>query len=133
MKCNLEGKVCLVTGAARGIGQQIANRFAANGARVVFTDVLKEVHQSAAQVDQIAFEMNVTDSAQVESVIGQVVKEFGRLDILVNNAGINTLTHRVTIDEFPKSEWDKILAVDLDGVFQVSQAAARVMRAQGIG
>jgi NAD(P)-dependent dehydrogenase (short-subunit alcohol dehydrogenase family) len=133
MKCNLENKVCLVTGAARGIGQAIANRFAANGAHVVFTDVLKEVHQSAAQVKQPAFEMDVTDPAQIEAVIGQVVKEFGRLDVLVNNAGINTLTHRVTIDEFPRSEWDKILAVDLDGVFQVSQAGARVMRAQGGG
>ncbi len=133
MKCNLEGKTALVTGAARGIGQAIANRFAANGARVVFTDVLKDVHESAAQVGQPAFEMNVTDPAQIESVIGQVVQKFGRLDILVNNAGINTLAHRVTIDEFPKSEWDRILAVDLDGVYQVSQAGARVMRKQGAG
>src|SRR5579872_2679667 len=133
MKCNLEGKVSLVTGAARGIGQQIANRFAANGSRVVFSDVLPEVHQSAAQVGQHAYEMNVTDAANIERVINEVVQKFGRLDILVNNAGINTLTHRVTIDEFPKAEWDKILAVDLDGVFQMSQAAARVMRATKSG
>ncbi|HLJ11831.1 MAG TPA: SDR family oxidoreductase, partial [Planctomycetaceae bacterium] len=133
MKCNLEGQVSLVTGAARGIGQQIANRFAANGSRVVFTDLLGEVHQSAAKVGQPAFELDVTNAAQIEQVIGQVVQEFGRLDILVNNAGINTLAHRVTIDEFPKAEWDKILAVDLDGVFQMSQAAARVMRATKSG
>src|SRR6516164_2599365 len=133
MNCSLDGKTALVTGAARGIGQAIANRFAANGARVVFTDVLNEVHESAAQVGQSALEMNVTDPAQIESVIGQVVQKFGRLDILVNNAGVNTLAHRVTIDEFPKSEWDRILAVDLDGVYQVSQAGARVMRRQGAG
>ncbi len=133
MKCNLEGKVSLVTGAARGIGQAIANRLAANGATVVFTDILKEVHDSAKKVGQRAIEMNVTDAAQVEAAIAQVVGEFGRLDILVNNAGINTLAHRVTLDEFPKSEWDRILAVDLDGVFQVSQAGARVMRRQGSG
>jgi len=133
MKCNLEGKVSLVTGAARGIGQQIANRFVENGARVIFTDVLPEVHESAAKVGQRAFAMNVTDAAQIDQVLSQVVQEFGRLDILVNNAGINTLAHRVTIDEFPRSEWDKILAVDLDGVFQVSQAAARIMRGQGSG
>src|SRR5437879_6521698 len=107
MKCNLEGTVSLVTGAARGIGQAIANRFAANGSRVVFTDVLAEVHQSAAQVGQRALEMNVSNPAQIEQVMGQVIHEFGRLDILVNNAGINTLTHRVTIDEFPRSEWDR--------------------------
>lgn len=133
MNCNLEGRVSLVTGAARGIGQAIANRFAANGSRVVFTDVLPEVHESASQVGQQAYEMNVSDPAQVEQVLDEVVKKFGRLDILVNNAGINTLTHRVTIDEFPRSEWDKILAVDLDGVFQVSQTAARAMRKQGSG
>ncbi len=133
MQCNLEGRVSLITGAARGIGQAIANRFAASGSRVVFTDVLPEVHQSAAQVGQAAYDMNVADPAQVERVIGDVVQKFGRLDILVNNAGINTLAHRVTIDEFPKSEWDKILSVDLDGVFQVSQTAARVMRKQGSG
>src|SRR5690348_7685155 len=108
MNCNLEGRVSLETGAARGIGQAIANRFAANGSRVVFTDVLPEVHKSAGDVGQQAYEMNVADPAQIERVIGEVVKKFGRLDILVNNAGINTLTHRVTIDEFPKSEWDKI-------------------------
>jgi 3-oxoacyl-[acyl-carrier protein] reductase len=133
MQCNLDGKVCLVTGAARGIGQQIANRFAANGAHVVFTDVLPEVHASAAAVGQKSFDMNVTDAPQIDAVVGQIVEQYGRIDVLVNNAGINTIAHRVTIDEFPKSEWDKILSVDLDGVFQVSQAVSRVMRRQGSG
>jgi NAD(P)-dependent dehydrogenase (short-subunit alcohol dehydrogenase family) len=133
MKCNLEGRVSLVTGAARGIGQQIANRLVENGSRVVFTDVLPAVHASADLVGQRAYEMNVSDPAQIDEVVNQVVQEYGRLDILVNNAGINTLVHRVTIDEFPRSEWDKILAVDLDGVFQVSQCVARVMRNQGAG
>lgn len=58
---------------------------------------------------------------------------FGRLDILVNNAGINTWKHRVTIDEFPRDEWDRILAVDLTGLYEVSQAAARIMRKQKSG
>ncbi|MBS0262013.1 MAG: SDR family oxidoreductase [Planctomycetes bacterium] len=133
MKCNLEGTVSLVTGAARGIGQQIANRFAANGSRVIFTDVLPEVHESAKAVGQRAFDMDVTNETQIAAVVAEIIREFGRIDILVNNAGINTLAHRVTIDEFPKSEWDKILSVDLDGVFQVSQAAARLMRQQKSG
>src|SRR6202007_1300431 len=59
--------------------------------------------------------------------------EFGRLDILVNNAGINTMAHRVTFDEFPREEWDRILAVDLTGLFEVAKAAAQLMRRQGSG
>jgi NAD(P)-dependent dehydrogenase (short-subunit alcohol dehydrogenase family) len=133
MRCDLSGQVSLVTGAARGIGQAIANRFAANGSRVVFTDILPEVEQSAAAVGGKAFHMDVTNVEQVEGVIKEVVSEFGRLDILVNNAGVNTIANRVTIDEFPRWEWDRILAVDLDGVYQVSQFASRVMRDQKRG
>ena len=62
-----------------------------------------------------------------------MVADHGQLDILVNNAGINTLAHRVTLDEFPREEWDRILAVDLTGLYEVSKAAARVMRARGSG
>lgn len=133
MKCDLSGQVCLVTGSARGIGQAIANRYAESGARVVFTDILPEVEQSAAAVGGRAFHMDVTNTEEVESVIGQTVAEFGRLDILVNNAGVNTIANRVTIDEFPRWEWDRIIAVDLDAVYQVSQIAARVMRQQKRG
>lgn len=133
MRCDLSGQVCLVTGAARGIGQAIANRYAASGASVVFTDILPEVEQSAAAVGGRAFSMDVTNAEQIEEVIKKTVAEFGRLDLLVNNAGVNTIANRVTIDEFPRWEWDRIVAVDLDGVFQVSQFAARVMRAQKRG
>jgi len=69
----------------------------------------------------------------VQDVIRRVAGEFGRLDIVVNNAGINTLKHRVTIDEYPREDWDPILAVDLTGVYEVSRAAAQVMRKQGSG
>ena len=65
--------------------------------------------------------------------IDELTRTLGRLDILVNNAGVNTLKHRVTIDEFPREEWDRILDVDLNGVFQMSQTAARVMKAQRSG
>ena len=66
-------------------------------------------------------------------MIERVVSDHGQLDILVNNAGVNTLAHRVTLDEFPRDEWDRILAVDLTGLYEVSKAAARVMRARGSG
>jgi 3-oxoacyl-[acyl-carrier protein] reductase len=135
MKCDLTGKVSLVTGAARGIGQAIADRLAANGSRVVYTDLDPDATTQAARrfPGTKGMRMDVTRSEEIEAVIGQVVAEFGRLDILVNNAGVNTMAHRVTIDQFPREEWDRLLAVDLTGVYEVSRCAARVMRAQGTG
>src|SRR5437870_4410267 len=135
MKVDLTNKVALVTGAARGIGQAIADLFAANGARVIYSDINHaEAKDSAARSPGCkAVALDVTDEAQVEATIHAIVKEYGRLDILVNNAGVNTLTARVTIDEFPRSEWDRILNVDLNGVFLVSKAASRMMVAQGAG
>ena len=124
MRCDLAGKVALVTGSARGIGRAIADRFAANGATVVYSDV-----------DEGATwrRMDVTKSEEIEAVIDAIVSEHGGLDIVVNNAGVNTMAHRVTIDEFPRSEWDRILAVDLTGLYEVSRFAARAMRARGAG
>jgi 3-oxoacyl-[acyl-carrier protein] reductase len=135
MKCDLTGKVSLVTGAARGIGQAIADRLAANGSRVVYTDLDPAATEAAAARSAGAkgLRMDVTCADEIEAVIGLVVAEFGRLDILVNNAGVNTLAHRVTIDQFPRAEWDRLLSVDLTGVYEVSRVAARVMRGQGAG
>ena len=135
MQVNLSGKVALVTGAARNIGKAIADALAANGARVVYTDIdLEEAEKSAAAVDGAkALKMDVTDAGQVRAVIDQIVREYGRLDILVNNAGVNTLAHRVPIDQFPQEEWDRIVGVDMTGLFIVSKAAAAVMRKQQSG
>jgi NAD(P)-dependent dehydrogenase (short-subunit alcohol dehydrogenase family) len=135
MKVDLQDQVALVTGAAQGIGRSIAEALAANGARVVLTDIdLPKAAEAAATLPGCtAKEMDVTNEGQIAVVIDAVVREFGQLDILVNNAGVNTFHHRVTIDEFPREEWDRLLAVDLDGLFSVSKAAARVMRAQGRG
>ncbi len=135
MKCDLSGKVSLVTGAARGIGQAIADRLAANGSLVFCTDVNAAGAEESARrwPGARAFAMDVTDEAQVEAGIARVVRDGGRLDVLVNNAGVNTLAHRVTLDEFPRDEWDRILAVDLTGLYLVSRAGARAMRAQGSG
>src|SRR6476619_3026777 len=132
MKCDLAGKVSLVTGAARGIGQAIADRLAANGSRVVYTDLDTAATEAAAARVSGAkgLRMDVTRPDEIDAVISQVVREFGRLDILVNNAGINTLTHRVTIDQFPRAEWDRILAVDLTGVYEVSRAFVPLLRRQ---
>lgn len=135
MRTDLSGKVCLVTGAARGIGRAIADAFAENGARVVYTDIDEPgTHQAAAAVEgSIARRLDVTDPRDIERTIEQIVADCGRLDVVVNNAGVNTLAHRVTIDEFPREEWDRILSVDLTGLYDVSRFAARAMRAQGGG
>jgi 3-oxoacyl-[acyl-carrier protein] reductase len=135
MRCDLSGKVSLVTGAARGIGLAIAERLAANGSTVVFTDVDETgAREAAARVaGSHGCGLDVTRPDDVEEVVAWVASTLGRIDIVVNNAGVNTMAHRVTIDEFPRQEWDRILAVDLTGLFEVSRAAARVMRAQGAG
>jgi len=132
---DLSQKVALVTGAARGIGKAIAGAMAQNGARVFCTDRdLAEAEKSAsAWASATAAEMDVTDEAQVQAVTDAVVRECGRIDILVNNAGVNTLAHRVPIDQFPREEWDRIVGVDLTGLYLVSKAVAARMRSQRSG
>jgi len=102
---------------------------------VIYTDIdAAGAKQAAARFsDCRALELDVTDPEQVRSVVQDVAAESGRLDILVNNAGINTMAHRVPIDEFPREEWDRILAVDLTGLYEVSRAGAGVMRSQESG
>jgi NAD(P)-dependent dehydrogenase (short-subunit alcohol dehydrogenase family) len=135
MKSDLSGKVALVTGAARGIGQAIADRFAQNGATVYYTDVDAPGAAAAAArfAGCLSARLDVTKSDQVGALIAQIERERGQLDIVVNNAGVNTMAHRVTIDDFPRSEWDRILDVDLNGVYEVSHSAARLMKRQGSG
>jgi 3-oxoacyl-[acyl-carrier protein] reductase len=135
MTSDLTGTVSLVTGAARGIGQAIADRLAAAGSRVAYTDIDGAGAERAAakHPGSLAVAMDVTDAAQVEATVARVVADCGRLDVLVNNAGVNTLAHRVPIDEFPLDEWQRILAVDLTGLYLVSRAAAKVMRARKAG
>jgi NAD(P)-dependent dehydrogenase (short-subunit alcohol dehydrogenase family) len=133
MKADLSGKVSLVTGAARGIGQAIADRLAANGSIVVYADRDDTTEAAKKFPGAVAMTMDVTNRAQIDAGIEKIVKDFGHLDILVNNAGINTAKHRVNIDEFPREEWDKIIAVDLTGLYEVSQAASRVMKKQKSG
>jgi len=135
MNVDLSDKVALVTGAARGIGKAIADTLAENGARVIYTDVdFATARESASQRPGTeAMEMDVTDEAQVRSVTDAIVREHGHIDVLVNNAGVNTFAHRVPIDQFPREEWDRLLGVDLTGLYIVSKAVAGVMRSQGSG
>lgn len=135
MRVELGGKVALVTGAARGIGQAIADRLAENGAEVWYTDIDETTSAAAAAGRPGARHaaLDVTSVQAAAAVVERIVVESGRLDILVNNAGVNTLAHRVTIDEFPPDEWRRILDVDLTGVYNVSRAAAAAMKRQRSG
>ena len=136
MRCDLSDKVSLVTGAARGIGQAIADRLAANGSRVVYTDLDLEATRAAAEKSpgSLALALDVSKPDQIAATMERMLAEFGRLDILVNNAGINTPGHnRVTVEDYSRAEWDRILSVDLTAVFEMSKAASQIMSKQGSG
>ena len=135
MKCDLSGRTALVTGAAQGIGRAIAHAFAANGARVVFSDRDSEgARMSAAEAPahadgHLAYELDVADRAMITRVAAAALAATGGIDILVNNAGIGVkAADRKTVDEFPVEAWDEMIAIDLTGVFLMSRAVAAAMR-----
>src|SRR6185312_4328210 len=104
-------------------------------ATVVYTDVDEAGAREAASAVAGASwkKLDVTRGEEAEAVVDAIVSAHGRLDIVVNNAGVNTMAHRVTIDEFPRAEWDRLLSVDLTGLYEVSRFAARAMKAQRSG
>jgi glucose 1-dehydrogenase len=132
----LSGKVALVTGAAQGIGLACARAFAAEGANVFITDVNEDVGRRAVldlrgEGFQASFAAcDVSRKDQVEAAVRSAVDEFGRLDILVANAGIVHAAEFLDLDE---KDFDRVLSVNLKGVFLAGQAAARRMVEQGGG
>lgn len=135
MRCDLSDRVALVTGAAGAIGSAIAKRLSDNGAAVVVADIdMAGAERVAAGLENaMACALDIRDRQSVDAAIARVSERYGRLDILVNNAGVNTLAHRVTIDEFPQEEWDRITGIDLDGLYVMSRAALAPMLAAGKG
>lgn len=130
----LDGKIALITGAARGIGKEIALKFASEGADIAFTDLLIDDNALATKAEiesfghrVLAIASNAADFQQSHDVVDQVVKEFGRIDVLVNNAGITKdgLMLRMT-----ESQWDAVLTVNLKSAFNFVHAVSPLMLRQ---
>ena len=127
----LDGKVALVTGAARGIGAAIAEALAQAGATIMVTDVLEDVGQQTVEKIRTAggtaafHKHDVTDEAQWEAAIAATVKQFGSLDILVNNAGIETAA---LLSQCELSDFKRLMDVNVNGVFLGLKHAVRVMK-----
>jgi 3-hydroxybutyrate dehydrogenase len=133
----MKDKVCIVTGAASGIGQAIAERYASDGAKVVIADLnLDAATATAKTIDDktpgmaMAVAMDVTSEDQVNAGVDQVVKAWGGVDVLVSNAGIQ-IVHK--LEEYPFADWKKMLAIHLDGAFLTSKAVLPHMYAKGSG
>jgi 3-hydroxybutyrate dehydrogenase len=132
----LDKKVALITGAASGIGREIANVFFREGAHVAIADLnAQAASQAAREIDPVGertvgIAMDVADEAQVEAGTAKVIQRFGALDVLVSNAGIQIVAPVV---EFDFAKWKKMLAIHLDGAFLTTRAALRQMYKQNGG
>lgn len=132
----MEGKVCIVTGAASGIGRAIAILLAQHGARVVVADVTQNVIEGgepttelirAAGLHASFHHCDVSDTAQVDALVHATVEQYGRLDVLVNNACIR---HARPLLELEEEDWKRVLDVNLSGVYRCCRAAVRQMVTQ---
>jgi 3-hydroxybutyrate dehydrogenase len=131
----LENKVAIVTGAASGIGKEIATLFIKEGAKVVIADLnQKGADATAAELGgpkrAIGVAVDVTNEAQVDACVTKTVDAFGQLDIMISNAGIQIVA---PIEEFDFAKWKQLLAIHLDGAFLTTRAALRQMYRRGNG
>lgn len=133
----LEGKVAIVTGAARGIGKAVALKFASEGANIAFTDLTIDENGLATQKELEAFGVkakgyasNAANFEETHNVVAEIVKDFGRVDILVNNAGI---TKDGLMMRMSEAQWDAVLNVNLKSAFNFIHACTPVMMKQRAG
>jgi 3-oxoacyl-[acyl-carrier protein] reductase len=126
----LKDKVAIITGASGGIGEVTAKKFAEEGAKIVIVDLNKDdVDRTVLDIQRIGseaigFEADVTKREQVDQFINDTVSHFGRIDVVINNAGI---TQDAQLVKMTEEQWDRVIDVNLKGVFNVGQSAAKVM------
>ncbi len=131
-----DGRVVLVTGAAQGIGKSTALKFASEGAKLVLCDVrlesLNEISEQlkAQNVEFLSYAVNVVDRTQIQDMVTDVVSKWGKIDVLINNAGITADSQML---KMPEEDFDKVIAVNLKGVYNCTQIVAPVMVQNGSG
>lgn len=130
----LDGKVALITGAARGIGKAVALKFAEEGASIAFTDLVinETAQQTVAQLEAFgvkvkAYASNAADFEQTHGVVEQILQDFGRIDVLVNNAGITKDGLLIRMEE---AQWDAVINVNLKSAFNFTHAVTPIMSKQ---
>src|SRR5699024_3527121 len=132
-----DGKVAIVTGGAMGLGKAMATALAQAGANIVIADINEAVANDTAQeiretesVEAIALKVDVTNPDAVNQMVEEVTKQFNKIDILVNNAG---MTINAKAEEMSFEDWNKVINLNLNGIFLVAQSVGRVMIKQGYG
>ncbi len=133
----LRGKTAIITGAARGIGKQIAISFAREGANIAFTDLVNDDNMKSLEneltsmgVKAKAYASDASNYNQTDDVVSKIIEDFGKVDILVNNAGITRDTLLMRMDE---ETWDIVIKINLKSVFNFTKAAQKVMLKQRSG
>jgi len=132
----LKGKVVLVTGGGRGLGEAVCQTLSAAGASIVVADIRQELAEEVAGAicscgrEAMPLSLDVTDENQVQDAIQKIATQYGRIDALINNAGIDVT---LSIEELPITDWDRIIAVNLRGPFIMSKFVLPVMKEQASG
>ena len=131
-----EGKVAIVTGGGRGLGAAYCRALAAEGAHVVAADIIEEgAHEVAGETGGLAIKVDVSDEASVQNMVTLALERYGRIDILINNAAIFTELVRTSkpFDEISVDEWERVMGVNVRGVWLCSKAVASTFRQQRSG
>lgn len=132
----LKGKVAIVTGGGRGLGEAICRMLSEAGAIAIVADIREELAQKVALEIQAdggktqALQLDVCNAAQVESAMAEIASQYGQLDILINNAGVDVT---LPVDELSVQDWERIIAVNLNGPFVMSKFVLPYMKQQGQG